>query len=392
VTDKTETENGAPHEAPRKAEIIEAHATPGGQLVPREWGEEALMPAMALEQALERYKILKQFIESVLVDGRDYGAMPGKETKVLLKPGAEKLSTFFGLTKEFVLVDRVEDWTGGQHGGEPFFYYLYRCRMFRRGLLVAECDGSCNSWESKYRYRKAERVCPDCGEAAIIKGKVEYGGGWLCWTKRGGCGAKFADQDGRITEQVVGRVKNPDAADAVNTVLKMAQKRAFVGSVVLAVNASDYFTHDVEDFGLVKSPVKEAPAKKAPAKAPTKKAPAKKGRAKKASAKTPGKWRDLTAGAETLGDLRRIWTELTAWAVTARNTHHVQGARKVFWERVPEVVEACLAEATTVEEVEGIQTHDLLTQVVLSVGPVALVTALDEMCIARTKALADGGS
>lgn len=37
------------------------------------------------------------------------------------------------------------------------------------------------------------RACPECGESAIIKGKAEYGGGWVCWKKRGGCGATFPE-------------------------------------------------------------------------------------------------------------------------------------------------------------------------------------------------------
>jgi len=37
------------------------------------------------------------------------------------------------------------------------------------------------------------QTCPECGQAAIIKGKAEYGGGYLCWKKKGGCGAKFPD-------------------------------------------------------------------------------------------------------------------------------------------------------------------------------------------------------
>lgn len=35
--------------------------------------------------------------------------------------------------------------------------------------------------------------CPTCGANAIIKGKEEYGGGWLCFKKKGGCGDKFTD-------------------------------------------------------------------------------------------------------------------------------------------------------------------------------------------------------
>lgn len=41
--------------------------------------------------------------------------------------------------------------------------------------------------------------CPKCGKTgSIIKGKQEYGGGWLCFKKKEGCGAKFNDGDERI--------------------------------------------------------------------------------------------------------------------------------------------------------------------------------------------------
>lgn len=41
---------------------------------------------------------------------------------------------------------------------------------------------------------KPAMKCPECGKAsAVIKGKVEYGGGWLCFGKKGGCGAKWQD-------------------------------------------------------------------------------------------------------------------------------------------------------------------------------------------------------
>lgn len=37
--------------------------------------------------------------------------------------------------------------------------------------------------------------CPDCGETkAVIKGKAEYGGGYLCFKKKGGCGAKWGSE------------------------------------------------------------------------------------------------------------------------------------------------------------------------------------------------------
>ena len=218
------------------------------------------MPAMSIELAVERYNTITEFVSRVLRRDVDYGIIPGTEKLTLLKPGAEKLTTFFGLSTRFQLIERIEDWTGEDHNNEPFFYYLYRCQLFRGDLLVAEADGSCNSREQKYRYREAQRVCPECGHAAIIKGKEEYGGGWLCFRKKGGCGAKFSAGDAAIESQQVGRVPNPEIADQVNTIQKMGQKRALVAVTLLAVNASEFFTQDVEDFISTPAVITEAPA------------------------------------------------------------------------------------------------------------------------------------
>src|SRR5438270_6977750 len=197
------------------------------------------MPAMSIESAVERYQQVTEFVSRVLRNDVDYGVIPGTEKRTLLKPGAEKLTTFFGLSTRFHLLERIEDWTGEAHGGEPFFYYLYRCRLLRGDVLIAESDASCNSRETKYRWREAQRACPACGQAAIIKGREEYGAGWVCFRKRGGCGAKYTDGDQTIEGQQTGRVFNPDIADQVNTIQKMAQKRSLVAAVLIAVNASE---------------------------------------------------------------------------------------------------------------------------------------------------------
>ena len=206
------------------------------------------MPAMSIELAVERYNTITEFVSRVLRKDVDYGVIPGTEKFTLLKPGAEKLTTFFGLSTRFEIIERIEDWTGASHEGEPFFYYLYRCQLFRGDLLVAEADASCNSRETKYRYRESQRLCPSCQQAAIIKGREEYGGGWICFKKKGGCGAKFSTGDAAIEGQQTGRIHNPDIADQVNTIQKMSQKRALVAATLLAVNASEFFTQDVEDM------------------------------------------------------------------------------------------------------------------------------------------------
>ena len=207
-----------------------------------------LSPVVNVSTALTRYQTMKDFIDKVLNLNVDYGTIPGTNTKpVLLKPGAEKLAAFFGLAVTYEIIEKVTDWTGHEHG-EPFFYYHYKTKLLRQGVVAGEGEGSCNSWETKYRYRKAERTCPECGAEAIIKGKSEYGGGWICFAKKGGCGAKFKDGDPAIESQHTGRVANPDVADIVNTIQKMAQKRSLVAAVLNATNASDWFTQDVEDY------------------------------------------------------------------------------------------------------------------------------------------------
>lgn len=207
-----------------------------------------LMPAMSIEQAVQRRELMINYVKALLQEGVDYGKIPNATKPALLKAGAEKFATLFGLVPSFDILEHVADWMGADHEGEPFFYWHYRCVLRRGGEIVGEGNGSCNSWESKYRYRTAERVCPACGQATIIKGREEYGGGWVCFVKKGGCGAKFRDGETSIEEQQVGKIKNPDPADIVNTVDKIAQKRALVAAVLVTCNASEFFTQDVDDF------------------------------------------------------------------------------------------------------------------------------------------------
>lgn len=203
------------------------------------------MPAMNIQEATQRYRQLCQFVSELMDDGKDYGTIPGTDKKTLLKAGAEKLTTYFGLTPIFVDETIVEDWSDREM---PFFFYRRKCQLWRAGILIGEGSGSCNSREKKYRWREASRKCPHCISEAIIKGKEEFGGGWICWTKKGGCGAKFQDDDPAITDQQVGQVENPDIYDLANTILKMADKRALVAATLITVNASEFFTQDLEDL------------------------------------------------------------------------------------------------------------------------------------------------
>jgi hypothetical protein len=221
---------------------------------------EDLMPVLDLATAVRRRNFMVEVTRTLMVAGVDYGVIPGTGSKpTLLKPGAERLCTLFGLSPEVHELMVIEDWSGEDHRGEPFFYYRYKVRLVKNAILMGEAVGSCNSWEAKYRYRAGDRKCPKCGKPAIIRSKEEYGGGWVCFTKKGGCKAKFQDGDSAIEGQSTGRVPNPDMADQVNTIQKMAYKRALVAAVLIATNASEFYTQDVEDMETIDVPSAEPP-------------------------------------------------------------------------------------------------------------------------------------
>lgn len=202
----------------------------------------AIAMKQVLEEEREQRGLLRQYINEQMVDGTDYGKIPGTDKPTLLKPGAEKLITLFRCTPKFKLT-KEEDFDRG------FFNYTFRCQLVTdEGKVVAEGYGSANSKEGRYRWRNASRKCPACGKESIIKGKVEYGGGWLCFKKQGGCNAKFPDEASEIVGQVVGKVENDDIATLANTILKMAKKRAMVDASIALGRCSDVFTQDVEDL------------------------------------------------------------------------------------------------------------------------------------------------
>ena len=198
---------------------------------------------LSVETVKHQIQVIQEVMRDAMVKNTHYGVVPGCGDKpTLLKAGAEKLSLTFRLSPTYVVIKTD---LGNGHRE-----YEVRCTLTHipSGSVFGEGVGTCSSMESKFRYRKAERVCPACGSTAIIKGKAEYGGGWLCFAKKGGCGAKFQDDDETITSQQTGRVENQDPADIYNTILKMAKKRAHVDAVLTATAASDIFAQDLEDL------------------------------------------------------------------------------------------------------------------------------------------------
>jgi ssDNA-binding Zn-finger/Zn-ribbon topoisomerase 1 len=199
----------------------------------------------SIEQIQMQMANIKKLVSSVLVEGEHYGKIPGcGETRVLLKSGAEKLSLMFKLYPKF----EIEIIPFENNHRE----YRISCSIFNQvtNQMVGQGLGSASTLESKYRYRNAERACPECGKNSLIKDKDFNTGaikGWFCFPKKGGCGAKFGINNVDILGQEVGKIENTDIADTYNTVLKIAKKRALVDAILTATSASDIFTQDLEE-------------------------------------------------------------------------------------------------------------------------------------------------
>jgi hypothetical protein len=75
--------------------------------------------------------------------------------------------------------------------------YLRRYSVAAICGLAAEDDeeDDGNSLDNDNKPIQKKTLCPNCGKDTIIKGKPEYGGGWVCYSKKGGCGAKFTDEE-----------------------------------------------------------------------------------------------------------------------------------------------------------------------------------------------------
>ena len=215
--------------------------------------------AMTVQEVKGQVNLIQQVMREVMKPNEHYGTIPGCGNKpALLKAGAEKIAMTFRFSPKFEV--SIKDLPGGHRE----YNITTSITHIPTGAFLGEGLGSASTMETKYRYRKAEQKCPQCGEPAIIRGKKEYGGGWLCYKAKGGCGAKFNDGDSAIENQEMGRVEHDNPADYYNTCMKMAKKRSLVDAILTATAASDIFTQDIDDSPELyggREPVQSTPPK-----------------------------------------------------------------------------------------------------------------------------------
>ncbi len=199
---------------------------------------------VSVAQIKERLEQVQQLMKTAMQPGEDYGVIPGTGSKpTLLKAGAEKLAMMFQFDAQFETEKHLDE--------DGHLTIETKCTLYHAptGNRLGSANAVCSTREAKYAYRKGQRLCPACGKPAIIKGKEEYGGGWVCFKKKGGCGMKYDDRDPDITSQPEGEVANDKLADSYNTVIRMAEKRAYVAAIRLVTACSSIFDEDPDMKG-----------------------------------------------------------------------------------------------------------------------------------------------
>ena len=191
----------------------------------------ALPDEQTFRSGLEAIRRFQAIAQSQMIQGHDYGVIPGTQKPTLLKPGAEKIIRLLGLADEYIISEQMIDWQ------KPFFHYVIRCilRHLATGTVVCEGLGECNSMEVKYRWRWAwpsELPLELQGDA----GKA---------TRERLVSRLVNTRNGKARQY---RLANDEVWSVANTILKMAKKRAMVDAALSAGRLSDVFTQDLEDI------------------------------------------------------------------------------------------------------------------------------------------------
>jgi len=206
----------------------------------------AKLEALSVEDVKAQVQMIQHLMKEALQDGEHYGVIPGTNSKpTLLKPGAEKLCFMFRLDPEYPEEKLREVWLPDGN-----YIVTATCVLYHidSGKRIASGLGLCSTKEEKYGLRNAERTCPDCQQAAIVRSVKKSA--YFCIRDKGGCGNRFAfdsDKANELDSQEVGKKPNDRLADTYNTVLKMACKRALIAAVLNGTAASDIFTQDLDD-------------------------------------------------------------------------------------------------------------------------------------------------
>ena len=182
----------------------------------------SIINSMDLEQIGSMMNSIAKFqaiVQKTLKKDHDYGVIPGTPKPTLLKPGAEKVLMLMGMTSEYEIIEQIEDYNKG------IFAYTVRCTLQHGCQKITEGLGTCNSKEDKYRWRwvKESDLPGEIDKDNLKQRTTRYG-------------------------KTQYRIENDEIYSQVNTILKMAKKRAQIDATLTVGSLSEIFTQDIEDM------------------------------------------------------------------------------------------------------------------------------------------------
>lgn len=173
-------------------------------------------PKMALAEVLQHVQLVQQVLREVMVKDVHYGTIPGTDKPTLYQAGADVLAMVFRIAPEI----ETEDLSTAD-------VIRYRVKVRGRhqltGIVLGEGVGECSGAEEKYRWRRAVSDDEYDDSPATLR-RIKYGKSYKAKQIR------------------------TEPADAANTVLKMATKRAKLAMILNVTGASAVFGQDLEDL------------------------------------------------------------------------------------------------------------------------------------------------
>lgn len=164
----------------------------------------ALALPQSVNQVTSHIDLIQNVVEQVMVRDVHYGIIPGTTKLSLLKAGAEILLTTFQIAIIPVVLDK---------SGKDEARYLVTCKgvHMQSGRVIGEGIGECTSFEEKHYWKKCSQREYD--RTAEDYRRIKYSH-WY--------------ENGNLIEREDLQVRNGTHHDKVNTVLKIAKKRAMV--------------------------------------------------------------------------------------------------------------------------------------------------------------------
>lgn len=210
-----------------------------------------LRPVVTAAEFSKQHQETIEFIDRHLKEGVDYGRIQGGKKKPLWKPGAEKLTKFFGLVEDFITLaeeadpDRVvsfdlEAWEEAEKPDEETIAEMVAAGTGRFRNVSGDRDSPRWIWQ--------ELVTETGTARGLYRLKLK-------------CVLKLPD--GTVVGEGIGScstmeseyIRNPREHE--NTICKMAYKRAHVDGILRTLGISDRFTQDEE---LIAARLDDAPA------------------------------------------------------------------------------------------------------------------------------------